>query len=483
MADTAPENAPSPQVQDDQNEQDDEDEEQIDGEDDATLSQASPRPSRSGTPRRGGRTVGLLRGRKRGLGRSRRSQQVETEEEVNEPTSDAGTPKRRGGFRGRSRWMKNKAGQSRQQAPPVDDGGNAMEVVDDQVVLPSNPEGDKKVDENGRLQGGREYRVRTFELLGRGQRLYMLSTEPARCIGFRDSYLLFQKHKYLYKILLDEDEKLDLVARDIIPHSYKGRSIGVVTARSIYREFGAAIIVAGKKVTDDYDEETAKANGAVEGELAAPGDPVPLYGQGYNRNQYVAWHGASAVYHTNLPNVPLQGGKIEGKSKKRERVSITSDNWMFEHAREASRFNSTLSKVRQRNTNGVYDIHTNSMHWPNNLQSTHARWQKVGAQDEAMADMAQKLPPLKPVYARNFRIHDFCLESAPDSSLGLPGHDNDEVSLGAIPPSVMAELPDDCLEALQSAQSREVAWRSQWTTEKSDGMRAHFLPSIEWYPK
>jgi len=33
--------------------------------------------------------------------------------------------------------------------------------------------------------------------------LYMLSTEPARCIGFRDSYLFFQKHKLLYKIIID----------------------------------------------------------------------------------------------------------------------------------------------------------------------------------------------------------------------------------------------------------------------------------------
>ena len=102
-----------------------------------------------------------------------------------------------------------------------------MEVTNDEVVLPDDPEGVEKVDENGILQEGREYRVRTFTILGRGQRLYMLSTEPARCIGFRDSYLFFQKHKYLYKILIDEEEKKDLIERDIMPNSYKGRQIGV----------------------------------------------------------------------------------------------------------------------------------------------------------------------------------------------------------------------------------------------------------------
>lgn len=482
MEEAPPEDPPTPQEDEEQNEQGEDEDEQNDAEDDATPSQASPRPSRSATPRRGGRTAGLLRGRRR-QGRPRKSQPAGSEEEGNEAASDAGTPKRRGGFRGRSRWMKNKAGQSRQQPPPVDDEGNTMEIVNDEVLLPGNPVGDKKVDENGRLQGGREYRVRTFTIMGRDQRLYMLSTEPARCIGFRDSYLLFQKHKYLYKILLDEEEKLDLVSRDIIPHSYKGRSIGVVTARSIYREFGAVIIVAGKKVTDDYDEQKAREDGAVEGELAAPDDRVPQYGQSYNRNQYVAWHGASAVYHTNLPNVPLQGGKVEAK-RRRERVAITSENWMLEHAMEASRFNSTLSKVRNQNFNGIYDIHTNSMHWPEHLQSTHARWEKVGSQPQN-GDMvkASSLPMLDPVYGRNFRIHDFCLESAPDSTLGQPGYDNDENSLSRIPPDVLEELPENCLEALRSAQDREITWKDKWTTEKADGLRAYFLPSVEWYPK
>ena len=118
-----------------------------------------------------------------------------------------------------------------------------------------------------------------------------------------------------------------------MPHSYKGRTIGVVTARSVFREFGAKIVIGGKKVTDDYHAQEARERGDVEGELAAPDDRLPAAGDGYNRNQYVAWHGASAVYHTNLPNAPMQGGK--GPESKRKRIVINSDNWMLEHAREA----------------------------------------------------------------------------------------------------------------------------------------------------
>lgn len=208
-----------------------------------------------------------------------------------------------------------------------------MDVIDDEVDLPEDPEGEKKVDKMGNLQGGREYRVRIFTILGRGERQYMLSTEPARCIGFRDSYLFFQKHKLLYKIIIGEDAKRDLIERDLIPHSYKGRAIGVVTARSVFREFGAKIIIGGRKVIDDYNVQAAKERGDVEGEIAVPEDKLPPPGEPYNRNQYVAWHGASSVYHSGAPSVPMVNGKLpEGKKRK---VQVTGDNWMFEHAREA----------------------------------------------------------------------------------------------------------------------------------------------------
>jgi chromatin structure-remodeling complex protein RSC7 len=230
------------------------------------------------------------------------------------------------------RWARNR-GPSHLTQVPVDKEGNMMDVINDEVSIPPDPIGATKVDQDGHLQGGREYRVRTFSILGRGNRLYMLSTEPARCIGFRDSYLFFQKHKMLYKIIIDDDAKRDLIERDLIPHSYKGRAIGVVTARSVFREFGAKIIVGGKKIIDDYDEQAARERGDVEGELAVPEDRIPGPGEEYNRNQYVAWHGASSVYHTNAPTVPLAGGKPVDTKKRR--VPVTDDNWMLEHARAA----------------------------------------------------------------------------------------------------------------------------------------------------
>lgn len=270
--------------------------------------------------------------RRKRLGRPPKNKPPDWDPMISVPADEVrDTPRRRGrgGWRGRG---------GRKGGPPaakaeqvIDAEGTVAEIVNDECVLPEDAEGEEKVDMLGNLQGGRDYRCRVFTVLGRGNRLYMLSTEPARCVGFRDSYLFFTKHRKLHKIIVDDDEKRDMIDREIIPHSYKGRSIGIVTARSVFREFGARIVVGGKRIIDDYNVTQARADGAVEGQIADPDDKF-IPGEPYNKNQYVAWHGASAVYHTSTPAVPVQSGKPEYKRRK---VNVNDTNWMLEHAREA----------------------------------------------------------------------------------------------------------------------------------------------------
>ena len=403
---------------------------------------------------------------------------------------------------------------------PVDKEGNMAHVKDDEVELREDAEGETKVDKMGRLQGGREYRVRTFAISGKGDRLYMLSTEPARCIGFRDSYLFFQKHKQLYKIIVPEDAKRDLIERGLIPHSYKGRAIGVVTARSVFREFGARIIIGGKKITDDYEVAIARANGDVEGDLAVPHDRLPTKGENYDKNRYVAWHGASSVYHSGAPSVPMPNGKVaDGKKRK---VIVTGVNWMFEHAREAryvdvvflsyayflirrSRFNSSLAANRRRNLEGVYDPHTNVMQYPKIMQPTHARWEKLpsaptrldslritssshmatedlhahinATEEEDPNTTSTIFPELAPIFTRNFMISDTYYVAPPISGLGIPGPDGDvldldPVGLTAVPDQVVAELPDDCLRAFEETRAEGRQWKGRWGVEAADHARA-----------
>lgn len=230
---------------------------------------------------------------------------------------------------------------------PQDAIAEPHRIVDDETVLAHlDQEGERKVDDNGHLFGNREYRVRTFTVLGRGKRLYMLSTEPARCQGYRDSYLFFMRHKTLHKIVLDEFEKQDLIDRDLIPPGYKTRHIAICTARSVFREFGAKIVIGGKRISDDYWVKEYRRLNYTDGQLADPDDRIPPDGIEYNRNQYVAWHGASAVYH--------KEPQVERRSTRRAPV-LDDPTWVFQHAQAVSQYNSELGELRRRMFDGVYE--------------------------------------------------------------------------------------------------------------------------------
>lgn len=133
--------------------------------------------------------------------------------------------------------------------------------------------GEKKVDPLGYLQGGREYKIRTFILPGRGEKLFMLATECARTLQYRDSYLLFNKNRSLFKIIASVKEKEDLVNHEILPYSYRSRQIAVVTARSMFRQFGSRVIKEGRRVRDDYWEAKAIKQGFTEQDAAGEKRP------------------------------------------------------------------------------------------------------------------------------------------------------------------------------------------------------------------
>lgn len=133
--------------------------------------------------------------------------------------------------------------------------------------------GEKKVMANGSLLGNRVYRCRTFLVPNRGDKLFMLATECARVLGYRDSYLLFNKNRSLYKIIASQTEKDDLVHQEILPFSYRSRQIAIVTARSMFRQFGSRVINDGRRVRDDYWETKARKQGFTEADPAGEKRP------------------------------------------------------------------------------------------------------------------------------------------------------------------------------------------------------------------
>ncbi|KAM3071411.1 hypothetical protein ACMFMG_009006 [Clarireedia jacksonii] len=133
--------------------------------------------------------------------------------------------------------------------------------------------GEKKVTATGQLLDGREYKCRTFYVPNRADKLFMLATECARVLGYRDSYLLFNKNRSLYKIIATQAEKEDLIHQEILPFSYRSRQIAIVTARSMFRQFGSRVIVDGRRVRDDYWEAKARKQGFTEEDMAGEKRP------------------------------------------------------------------------------------------------------------------------------------------------------------------------------------------------------------------
>ncbi|MCJ1394033.1 hypothetical protein MMC18_006911 [Xylographa bjoerkii] len=161
----------------------------------------------------------------------------------------------------------------------------ALPTVRDHTTDQLSPEGDeyipreydeageKKVSPTGRPLEGREYKCRTFLVPNRGDKLFMLATECARVLGYRDSYLLFNKNRSLYKIIATQPEKDDLIHQEILPYSYRSRQIAIVTAKSMFRQFGSRVINNGRRVRDDYWEAKARKQGFTEEDLAGEKRP------------------------------------------------------------------------------------------------------------------------------------------------------------------------------------------------------------------
>ncbi|KAF2856110.1 hypothetical protein T440DRAFT_98108 [Plenodomus tracheiphilus IPT5] len=144
---------------------------------------------------------------------------------------------------------------------------------DEFIPRETDEAGERKVTQTGHPLEGREYRCRTFFVPNRGDKLFMLATECARVLGYRDSYLLFNKNRSLFKIIATQAEKDDLIHQEILPYSYRSRQIAIVTARSMFRQFGSRLINNGRRVRDDYWESKARKQGFTEEDAAGEKRP------------------------------------------------------------------------------------------------------------------------------------------------------------------------------------------------------------------
>ncbi|KAK1757470.1 chromatin remodelling complex Rsc7/Swp82 subunit-domain-containing protein [Echria macrotheca] len=241
--------------------------------------------------------------------------------------------------------------------------------------------GEKKVMANGTLLGGREYRCRTFLVPNRGDKLFMLATECARVLGYRDSYLLFNKNRSLYKIIANQIEKDDLVNQEILPFSYRSRQIAIVTARSMFRQFGSRVIVNGRRVRDDYWETKARKQGFTEADPAGekrPGASKAARDAAAEASQNASMLGGphgEIIYNTNpgqfggAPQPLVQPGMIGAPPGSSARMPVITSALDYNDTRSRDYSNILKTVPRQEMTGPAYQDRTQ----PSPISELHAQ--------------------------------------------------------------------------------------------------------------
>lgn len=178
----------------------------------------------------------------------------------------------------------------------------------------------------------------------------MFSKDPAALLGFRDSFVFLKKNVKLIKVHIDNTEKGYLVDSNMLRSTFRTREISVVTARSVYKQFGHRIVRKGRKGRDDYyytDEVDEEEDMHSEEEQIAKDStdkPTPL-----------------------LPLIEIGRNNLAHKPTPQD-AHITDLNYLHNAAVSARQFNSSLFAYRRANPTN-YDLLTNVYQIPANRQT------------------------------------------------------------------------------------------------------------------
>lgn len=246
--------------------------------------------------------------------------------------------------------------------------GQVYRIENDGLVLDTDPAGEKKVDKNGRLLGGRTYRIATLSSPQRDtpDRLYMLSIDVARGLGYRDSAYFFRKNPLFHKIFLTPEEKEQLVNDGRLNSTLRTRNVTMVAARSVFQLMGARVVERGRLVTDDYYEAQARASGKREGApVSQPSMQDILRAERRRESDRERERGRRRPDASTHTTVDPQGEVVtttfgdaghapfdrHGHTAQRRqfllRAQITEENWLAEYARSVRAANAELLASRR----------------------------------------------------------------------------------------------------------------------------------------
>ncbi|PVF95149.1 hypothetical protein CPB86DRAFT_764542 [Serendipita vermifera] len=238
-------------------------------------------------------------------------------------------------------------------------GDQLFQLERDNLVTREDPIGNTKIDNNGNLLGGREFKAATFHVPTRNPEIkYMLAIECARASGYRDSLYYFRRNPLMFKLQLSAPEKEYLIQNGKLHTNLRHRSVTMVTARSAFKQHGAKIIKNGRWVIDDYFEEAAKIEAAEKG--AKPGDLVlepqqdfshtistEAFGKGQKESRTGIYKpGGPTTFFGSDAVGPFRGEMSSTKKAMLARENLTEENWMHAAALSLLECNEELRRGR-----------------------------------------------------------------------------------------------------------------------------------------
>ncbi|KAG0305398.1 hypothetical protein BGZ98_004200 [Dissophora globulifera] len=214
--------------------------------------------------------------------------------------------------------------------------------------------GEAKITKNGELLGGREYRCRSFKMPIRGDRIYIMSMDAARVLGFRDSYLFFLRNPHLIRVNTTVEERTWMIENGMLMANFKSKLIAVVTARSLFKMFGHRIIKRGRSKVDDYYESRA----VEEDPIDDTDEDGTLRAGDADGSQAGAHDDGGSGRRKHMLAHPEEPARL-----------VTDLNWLYESALAVRTLNSQLKGLRKDNPKFL-DPHTNIEQIPLATQPT-----------------------------------------------------------------------------------------------------------------
>ncbi|KAI8366056.1 chromatin remodelling complex Rsc7/Swp82 subunit-domain-containing protein [Radiomyces spectabilis] len=211
--------------------------------------------------------------------------------------------------------------------------------------------GDQKIDHCGNLLEGRQYRVPTFTLPDRDGMRFMFSKDPAALLGFRDSFVFLKKNPKLVKVYVTDSDKGFLVENGLLRSTFRTREVSVVTARSVFKQFGHRVVKKGRRGRDDY-----YYTGEVTEDDALDAQD-PSEDESKEQHEKTTWS----------PFIISGRNNITSRRTTRLADPVTDMNFMYHVALNLRDFNAHLNDYRRDNST-FYDIHTNVYQIPASKQ-------------------------------------------------------------------------------------------------------------------